>query len=202
MAKVCVVLAVAEPLLRLGMRTACQDGGMAVVAEADGAAGLRSGLEGVRRPAVIVSESHALEPDPPTTVAELAATHRVLVVDPPGPVDRPRLLRAGASGFLRRGSDGALLCRAVASAHHGELVLDGAAPPAGPSREAALIHLTRRELDVLRLIAAGRSSQQAAGALHMSMTTLKTHLRNASAKLGASTRAAAAARATALGLLE
>lgn len=61
--------------------------------------------------------------------------------------------------------------------------------------------LSERELDVLRLIAAGLSNKQVARRLELSPETVKSHARNLYGKLGVRSRTAAAARARALGLL-
>jgi DNA-binding NarL/FixJ family response regulator len=198
-AEMMVVLASAQPLLRLGMRMACERAGIAVAAEADDGAALSAVVAPMRDPSVVVTDVAVLEPESVTAVRELSAAHRVLVLEA-GWIDRPRLLRAGASGFLQFGTGAADLCAAVLSAFRGELVL-GAAASHDIALDRSAPHLTPRELAVLRLIAAGRSTNAAAVELHLSGTTLKTHLRNASAKLGTPNRSAAVARATALGLL-
>lgn len=57
--------------------------------------------------------------------------------------------------------------------------------------------LSRRELDVLRLVAAGRDNEQIAAALHLSVRTVERHLQNVYGKLGLrgrSARVSAAAR--------
>ncbi|HEU5315879.1 MAG TPA: LuxR C-terminal-related transcriptional regulator [Chloroflexota bacterium] len=61
--------------------------------------------------------------------------------------------------------------------------------------------LTPRELEVLHLIAAGRSNRQIAAALVITLNTAKTHVHAVCGKLGAENRAHAAARARQLGLL-
>ncbi|HEX2087293.1 MAG TPA: response regulator transcription factor [Solirubrobacteraceae bacterium] len=193
-----VVLGAAEPLYRLGMRMACERAGMHVLAEAEDRPTLTATAALVPGSSVIVSEVRLLEPDAPRLVHELTDLHRVLVVET-GSIDRPRLLRAGASGFVRRDADGAVLCHAVAAAGRGDLVV--AAGDGMQTAHEPVVQLTQRELDVLRLIASGRSTEAAARELHLSPSTFKTHLRNASAKLGTPSRAAAVARATALGHL-
>jgi len=55
--------------------------------------------------------------------------------------------------------------------------------------------LTARELEVLRLVAAGRSNAQIAEALFISVPTVKRHLTNVLAKLGLPSRSAATAYA-------
>ena len=67
----------------------------------------------------------------------------------------------------------------------------------GPGGEA----LTAREVEVLRLIAEGRSNRNIADALCVSMPTVATHVRNILAKTETSNRTAAAAYARAQGLI-
>lgn len=62
--------------------------------------------------------------------------------------------------------------------------------------------LSDRELDVLRLIAAGLKNQAIAGRLDISLNTVKTHINNIYGKLGVASRVQAVTRARALGLLE
>jgi LuxR family transcriptional regulator, maltose regulon positive regulatory protein len=61
--------------------------------------------------------------------------------------------------------------------------------------------LTGRELEVLRLIAAGRSNQRIARELFVSLDTVKKHVTHVLGKLGAANRTEAAARARQLGLI-
>ena len=61
--------------------------------------------------------------------------------------------------------------------------------------------LTERELDVLRLMAAGRSNQRIAHDLVVALDTVKKHVTHVLGKLGAANRTEAAARARELGLI-
>jgi len=61
--------------------------------------------------------------------------------------------------------------------------------------------LTRRELEVLRLVAVGRTNREIAGELVLSERTVEMHVRNMLAKLDCRSRTEAAARAHELGLL-
>ena len=61
--------------------------------------------------------------------------------------------------------------------------------------------LTRRELEVLRLVAAGRTNREVAEALVISEHTVARHLQNIFAKLGVPSRTAASAFAHAHDLL-
>ena len=58
-----------------------------------------------------------------------------------------------------------------------------------------------RELEVLRLMAAGQSNNQIAEQLVVSIGTIKTHVHNICGKLGSRNRTEAAARARELGLV-
>ncbi len=73
---------------------------------------------------------------------------------------------------------------------------------AGEPHRAGLIEpLTDRELDVLRLLAAGRSNAEMAAELFVEPSTVKTHLIHVYSKLDVHSRTHAVARARALGLL-
>jgi DNA-binding NarL/FixJ family response regulator len=61
--------------------------------------------------------------------------------------------------------------------------------------------LTDREVQVLRLVAAGKHNRDIAGALHLSEHTVARHMQNILAKLGVSSRAAATSSAIKHGLL-
>ncbi len=61
--------------------------------------------------------------------------------------------------------------------------------------------LTKREREIVRLIAAGRSNPEIAELLYLSLNTVKWHVKNLYGKLGVSSRVEAAARAQELGLL-
>ena len=62
--------------------------------------------------------------------------------------------------------------------------------------------LTAREMDVLRLVALGWSNERIGDELGVSMNTVRTHLANLRAKLGAETRLEAVMAGLRLGLLE
>ena len=61
--------------------------------------------------------------------------------------------------------------------------------------------LTARELEVLRLVALGRSNSQVATELFVTVGTVKSHLHTISGKLGAANRVEAVARGRELGLI-
>jgi non-specific serine/threonine protein kinase len=84
----------------------------------------------------------------------------------------------------------------------GEAVAEARAALAFQEHEAHPAHgLTPRELDVLRLLVAGRPDREIAAALSISPRTVQTHAAGIFAKLGAGTRAEAAAIAVRRGLV-
>ncbi len=110
-------------------------------------------------------------------------------------------LRAGASGFLGKGSEPDHIVHAIQAVHQGDALLSPVAtrtlidryvtpagPPAGRTPQA-LQHLTEREVEVLTLVGAGRSNDQIAETLVISPHTAKTHVNRVMTKLHAHDRA-------------
>jgi NarL family two-component system response regulator LiaR len=118
-------------------------------------------------------------------------------------------LEAGAAGYLLKNSQPAELARAVRAAHAGEAIIDPTvaarlvrALSERPAAAAgALEGLTRRERDVLNLIAHGRSNKRIALELGISEKTVKTHVGHVLGKLGVTDRTQAAVLAVQAGLV-
>ncbi|GLW65459.1 DNA-binding response regulator [Actinomadura rubrobrunea] len=118
-------------------------------------------------------------------------------------------LRGGAVGFLLKDSGPALLVEAVRAAANGEALVSPsvtvrllehlAVPPAEPRRPREA--LTDRELDVVRLVARGRTNEEIARELFVSLSTVKTHLGSVHRKLNARNRVEVAAWAWESGLM-
>lgn len=107
-----------------------------------------------------------------------------------------RVLRAGAHGYVMKSAPAAELLEAVRKVLAGKIALSArqqdamlqrmAAPPsAGTSGGSAA--LSPRELEVLRHIAAGRSTAEIAEILHRTVKTVESHKQALKAKLGAGT---------------
>lgn len=83
----------------------------------------------------------------------------------------------------------------------------GAGPPAPePGRDTVAVPgivdpLTSRELEVVEMLAAGRSNQSIAAELVVTLDTVKKHVSHVLAKLGAANRTEAVARARELSLI-
>jgi len=123
-------------------------------------------------------------------------------------------LRAGAVGYLLKDVPSARLVEAILAASRGESVLQPSVAAkvvarlarmpdeAGLPRPQPLVDpLSERELEVLRLLADGRSNREIAQVLFLAEGTVKNHVTNVLAKLGARDRTQAALRARALGLI-
>ena len=122
-------------------------------------------------------------------------------------------LRAGAVGYLLKDVSSARLVEAILAAARDESVLQPSvaakvvarfaqlpADPA-PQPQPFVVPLSDRELDVIRLLADGRSNREIAATLFLAEGTVKNHVTNVLAKLGARDRTQAALRARELGLL-
>jgi DNA-binding NarL/FixJ family response regulator len=112
-------------------------------------------------------------------------------------------IEAGATGYLLKDAPREELVRAVRAAHRGEPVLSPAVAGRlmGRVRTPAQDTLTERELEVLRLVAAGTGNRDAAARLFISEATVKTHLLHIYEKLGVRDRAAAVGEGYRRGLL-
>ncbi len=97
-------------------------------------------------------------------------------------------MQAGASAYVARTASPAELCRAVAAAAAQESYVDPAVPPKGSRGK-----LTRRQREILQLLADGESTTVAARELDLSEETVKTHIKVALARLGAKNRTHAVA---------
>jgi DNA-binding CsgD family transcriptional regulator len=75
-------------------------------------------------------------------------------------------------------------------------------PSPAPTTPSSLASLSQRELEVLRLLATGKSNQEIADALFISLNTVATHVRNILTKTGCINRTEAAAYALRQGLHE
>jgi len=198
-----------HPVVRDGLSAMfARDPEFTVVGEAsDGAEAVR--LAETLRPDVILMDLRMSGMDGVTAIGELArrgVPARVLVLTTYD-TDSHVLpaIEAGATGYLLKDAPRDELLRAVRSAARGEVALSPSvaarlmsrlrtpAPSTGP--------LSQRELEVLRLVAAGHTNREAAARLFITEATVKTHLLNIYAKLDVNDRAAAVAEGYNRGML-
>lgn len=119
-----------------------------------------------------------------------------------------RTVADGARGYLSKGSSREEVCEAIVTIARGGTAL-AAEAQAGLAREiqerertGGRPQLTEREQQVLNLVAEGHSAPEIGRQIHLSTTTVKSHLHSLYEKLGVSDRAAAVAEAMRRGLLE
>jgi DNA-binding NarL/FixJ family response regulator len=183
------------------------------------AAGGREALERLRAMAAagaapdVVLMDLAMEPvDGVTATRELRAAHpEVEVVAVTSLIDQSLVqsaLEAGASGYLVKDAAPEELALAIRAAHAGEVHLDGAVArrlmdslgASAPRTPDTFGELSPRELEILRLIAAGQANKEIARRLVISERTARTHVSHVLRKLGLSSRTQAAVLAVREGL--
>jgi DNA-binding NarL/FixJ family response regulator len=204
-----VVVADDHPMYRYGLAAVlAQHDGIDVVASVgDGDALLRSVDE--HEPDVVVTDLTMPNLDGVAATSRLVATHpklAILVLTMHEDDEHVfSALRAGASGYLVKGADGAEIIRAVQSVASGGAVYGGPVARrivtffAGEQRDSpsarAFPDLTPREREVLELLAAGCRNHEIARRLGMSEKTVRNHVSQVLLKLQVPDRTAAALKA-------
>lgn len=140
------------------------------------------------------------------------ATRRIRALDAPPYVlvltnydsdaDILSAVEAGASGYLLKDAPPHELTAAVRAAAAGESALAPVIASRLLSRmRAPQVSLSSREVEVLKLVASGRSNTEVAAELFVSETTVKSHLAHIFSKLDVSSRTAAVSAARDKGIL-
>lgn len=198
------LLADDHPALAVAVADFLDENGYTVVGPAaDGAGALE--LARAERPEFAVVDYRM----PGLTGAELVARLRdaldvpVLVYTAEAREDDVRrLLAEGASGVVLKEAPLEDLIRALRTVESGATYIDPVLAARAIGRGAETRALTERECDVLVLLGEGRSHDEIGKALSIGVETVRTHLRKASHKLGATTRTQAVATALRLGLID
>jgi len=115
--------------------------------------------------------------------------------------DISRAIRAGAKGYLLKDAEREDLLDCIRRVYSGETCI----PPALVAKLAAGMStesLTARELDVVKMLAAGKSNKEIALRLSITETTVKSHLRKIFTKLGVLSRTEAVTVASRRGLVQ
>ncbi|MGW1060841.1 response regulator [Micromonospora rubida] len=202
-----LLLADDHPVVRAGLRAVLEtEPGFTIVAEAATAEGavtraaegdidvvlmdlqFGKGMNGAEATAVITARPGA---------------PRVLIVTTYGTdADVVPAIEAGATGYLLKDAPPEDLAAAVRTAAAGRSALAPAVADRLMNRlRTPRAALTRREVEVLVLVAEGLSNQAVGRRLHLTEGTVKSHLAHVYAKLGVDSRTAAVVAATDLGLI-
>lgn len=131
------------------------------------------------------------------------AAPRVLIVTTyDSDADTLPAIEAGATGYLLKDAHPEELAAAVRTAAAGRTALAPTVADRLMNRlRSPAVALTRRETEVLTLVAEGLSNQAIGRRLHLTEGTVKSHLARTYTKLGVDSRTAAVATATDLGLI-
>lgn len=186
-----------HPVVRAGVRALVEgQDDLTVVGEASDARSAEQLVAAVRPDVVLMD----LNLGDGTGGAEVTARLRSLAEPPHVLVlttydteaDIMSAIDAGASGYLLKDAPPEDLFRAIRGIARGETVL-------APAIAARLVRrsgpsLTEREVEILGLLATGKSNRELAKQLYVSEATIKSHLAHIYTKLEVDTRAAAVAR--------
>jgi len=110
-------------------------------------------------------------------------------------------VRAGAKGYLLKDAPLEELLDSIRKVHAGETCIPAALGAKLASRMSGEA-LTSREVDVLKLLARGRSNKEIGADLFISETTVKSHMRSIFGKLNVMSRTEAIAAASQRGLIQ
>ncbi len=208
-----VLLVDDHEMVRIGLAAVLStEDGMEVVGEASsGAEGIRLAME--YKPDVVLMDLVMEGMDGIETTSRLLKQHpecKVIVLT--SFLDDEKIypvIEAGAFSYLLKTSRAAEIAQAIRAAARGQSILESQVAAKLMNRfrqthQESKAHedLTEREMEVLRLIAEGKSNQEVADALFIGVKTVKFHVTNLLAKLGVEDRTQAAIYAHKHGLAE
>lgn len=197
-----------HPVVREGLVTSLEDDPEFSVIGAAGSAEEAVSLAGAHQPDVILLDLELPGMDGLQAIPALTAAHpgaRVLILTAYDTDERVLgAVRSGAKGYLLKGASLEEIVRAIRALHAGDSYLEPRvaskvlAEVSAPRRSTAL---SRREREVLKMVADGRSNKQIARAMKITERTVKFHITSILNKMGAENRAQAVALAAQRGLL-
>ena len=194
-----------HPLLRKGIAALVNaEPDLKLVAEASNG---QEAIEAFRshQPDVTLMDLQMPEMDGLEAIVAIRSEHpdaRIIVLTTyTGDVQVLRALKAGARGYILKGHVHKELLDTIRAVHAGQKRI----PPeiaAELADHAADDPLTEREIDVVKLIAAGNGNKQIADLLSIGEATVKSHVTNILSKLGANDRVHAVTIALKRGIIE
>ena len=163
------------------------------------------------QPEVVLMGFELPDGDGPQATGQLKAlaptTKVIMLADGTDDLSLVRAIAAGCSGFVRKGDAHDHLVEAIVAARDGETI----APPTElapllrllpPTNRGLGADLTRRELEILAVIASGLVNKQIAQRLGLSLNTVRNHARNILCKLQAHSKLEAVATAVREGIID
>jgi two-component system, NarL family, response regulator NreC len=202
-----IILADDHEIVRDGLRRIVEaEGDMEVVAEAGDAETARRRSSGLKPSVLVLDLNMPGEPSLasiPSILEDSPGTTVVVLTMQDDPAFAREAFRLGAKAFVVKHAAGAELVDAVRAAARGDTYVNPvlgarlAAEPEGPPGG-----LTPREIDVLRLVAAGHTNPEIADKLVISIRTVETHRAAIHRKLNTASRAEVVAFARDHGLTE
>lgn len=147
--------------------------------------------------AVVATKIRAAQPDSKIVMMTGHAEERVLVA----------AIDAGCSGFLTKTKPIHELVHAVRAAHSGEAVIGGdmlarLLPRLRCGQWGVATRLTKREVEILRMVADGRSNRVIAADLFVAVATVRNHVQNIINKLGVHSKLEAVVKASRDGTIQ
>lgn len=202
-----IIIADDHPVVRAGLEgmLSAQPEFEVVGQAADGAEAVKSTSR--LQPDVVLMDLRMPEVDGVAAIKEIREGHpgvHVLVLTTyDSDADILRAVEAGATGYMLKDAPREELFRAVKAAAKGEPLL---APRVADKlmrrmREPERDKMSGREVEILALVARGKSNKDIAKNLHISEATVKTHLIHTFSKLGVDDRTAAVTAALEQGIL-
>ena len=125
----------------------------------------------------------------------------IVLTTHPGDVQVSRALKAGARAYLMKGELRKELLETIRAVHAGQKRLSSEVA-AEIAEHVTDSSLTPREIDVLRLVAAGNANKEVGARLSLTEVTIKSHMKNILAKLGANDRTHAVTIAVKRGIID
>jgi two-component system, NarL family, response regulator YdfI len=208
-----VFIVAASPLVRAGLENLLPAGNVEIVGRGANLDALEQRVSDALIDAVLID---GFSEPPESLLADLADSGLaaelsvVLLSDHPSPTSSAEALRVGVRAVLPTTSSPDQLLAALQAAAAGLVVLHpsdlvAALPTAGSPASRPLAELaeplTRREREVLQMLAAGLGNKEIAGRLNISDHTAKFHVASILGKLGAATRTEAVALGIRRGLV-
>ncbi|WP_337659035.1 response regulator transcription factor [Sphingorhabdus sp. Alg231-15] len=199
-----VIIVDDHPTMRAGLRALIDDDPtLEVIGEAqDGGSALQ--LYSHKKPDVTIMDLQLPDMDGETVIKQIVADHPAAMIIALTTFDGAdtikRTLSAGARGFLTKDTARREIVDAIKRVHDGQRVFKGEV--AERLADAMMQEdLTPRELDVLKILAAGNSNKSIAYKLDISESTVKIHLGKILDKLAASDRTEAVLTALKRGII-